>query len=163
MRREERYLWEGEEGNKNAIWNFFLMSGYLRYDNYSLGIDNDDTSADLSIPNREILVLFKNKIVPNWFTSRPHTDDLINMAQHLVSGDIDVFKKEFTEYCLNSFSYYDVSGDHPEKFYHGFVLGMFNCLKDKYQIRSNRESGYGRYDILLIPKSPPLASLHGGG
>ena len=148
---EEDIIFPELKENKNAIWSFFLMCGYLRYDNYIWGNSIRDTNAELSIPNREILTLFVKRILPNWFKTAQKTDELINLSELLVNGDLEVFKREFTDYCLETFSYYDVSGTEPEKFYHGFVLGMLICLRDKYQIRSNRESGFGRYDVLLIP------------
>lgn len=58
----------------------------------------------------------------------------------------------FMDFVLSCFSYFDVSGDESEKFYHAFVLGMFVSLKDVYDIKSNRESGYGRYDVMMIPR-----------
>ncbi|MCL2063057.1 MAG: ATP-binding protein [Candidatus Cloacimonetes bacterium] len=147
--------------NKNALWNFFLMCGYLRYDNYDVNNEDEESNAELSIPNYEIKALFKRKIVPTWFNTSEKTDEIINLAHHLVDGNIEVFKKEFTEYCLTTFSYFDVGGDNPEKFYHGFVLGIFACLKDRYQIRSNRESGLGRYDVILTPNDPLKAGERG--
>ncbi|MCL2065728.1 MAG: ATP-binding protein, partial [Candidatus Cloacimonetes bacterium] len=147
--------------NKNALWNFFLMCGYLRYDNYIMDLSEYESNAELSIPNQEIKILFKKKIIPTWFTSKEKTDEIINLAHNLVDDDIEIFKKEFVEYCLTTFSYFDVSGDNPEKFYHGFVLGIFACLKDRYQIRSNRESGLGRYDVILIPNDPMKAGERG--
>ncbi|ETJ35634.1 hypothetical protein Q604_UNBC10001G0001, partial [human gut metagenome] len=62
------------------------------------------------------------------------------------------FDEIFTEFIVRSMSYFDVSGEEPEKVYHAFVLGMIVSLNDKYQVKSNRESGYGRYDVMLIPK-----------
>ena len=137
--------------DENAIWNFFLMCGYLRYDNYIIDTELRNTNAELSIPNKEILVMFNNNIVTNWFRKPEKTDELINIATCLINGDIEKFKLDFIEYCQESFSYYDVSGDQPERFYHAFVLGMIACLRDRYLIKSNRESGYGRSDLMLIP------------
>jgi hypothetical protein len=75
------------------------------------------------------------------------------MAEQLVSGDIEKFKKLFIEFCMDAFSYHDVGGDEPEKFYHGFVLGMLVCLKNRYRIVSNRESGTGRADLIMTPRT----------
>ena len=69
----------------------------------------------------------------------------------MISEDLETFKTTFSDYCETTFSYFDISEKEPEKFYHGFVLGLVACLKDRYYIRSNRESGYGRYDVMLIP------------
>jgi hypothetical protein len=109
--------------------------------------------ADLTIPNEEIMSIYVRDIVENWFTSPEKTQELENLAEQLVSGDIEKFKKLFIEFCMDAFSYHDVGGDEPERFYHGFVLGMLVCLRDRYRIVSNRESGTGRADLIMTPLS----------
>jgi hypothetical protein len=74
------------------------------------------------------------------------------MLKSLVSGDIKTFSKIFKELVLNSISYFHISGRESEKVYHSFVLGMLVGLSDDYEVRSNRESGYGRYDVMVIPR-----------
>ena len=126
------------------------MSGYLRYDN--LKQKGIYWIADIKIPNKEVQYLFEAEVVKSWF-NKTHIDIKIDsILDNLTTGDLDMFKFSFTDFCLSSFSYFDVSGQQPEKFYHAFVLGMIISLRDKYSIKSNRESGYGRYDIMLIPK-----------
>lgn len=71
----------------------------------------------------------------------------------LIKGDIDTFSRLFQEFMWSSFSYFDVAVEESEKIYHMFVLGMLVGLKDRYEVKSNRESGLGRYDVMLIPKS----------
>jgi len=137
--------------DKNAIWSFFIFCGYLRYDNYVLGKKQYEVNAELSVPNEEIAFIFDNDIIPYWFIKKAQEDIYVNFSNLLINGDIEIFKKEFTEFCLTSFSYHDVTEKTSENFYHAFVLGMASCLKSIYQIRSNRESGLGRYDIILIP------------
>jgi hypothetical protein len=136
---------------KETLWSFMLMCGYIRYDNLSYFDDNLATTAFLSIPNTELLSIFVNDVV-NWFKRPTKTAQLETLLNHLTHGDIEVFKKEFADFCLTSFSYHDVGGHEPEKFYHAFVLGMLVCLRDRYHIRSNRESGDGRYDVMLVPR-----------
>ncbi|MCL2064420.1 MAG: ATP-binding protein [Candidatus Cloacimonetes bacterium] len=152
---KDSIIFQELQSDQNAIWNFFLMCGYLRYDDYILNVERGDTNADISIPNKEIFTLFNTTIVPNWFRKTEKTDELINLATLLVDGDFEEFKKEFIQYCQESFSYFDVSGQEPEKFYHAFVLGMITCLRDRYLIKSNRETGYGRSDLMLIPYNLP--------
>ena len=136
--------------NEESLWNFLLMSGYLRYDN--LKQKGIYWTADIRIPNKEVQYLFEAEVVKSWF-NKTHIDIKIDsILDNLTTGDLDMFKFSFTDFCLSSFSYFDVSGQQPEKFYHAFVLGMIISLRDKYSIKSNRESGYGRYDIMLIPK-----------
>jgi len=137
----------------NALWSFFLHSGYLRYDNSYVDQEDGAVIADLSIPNMEVSSLYKQDIVKNWFKPRAKTrDSLTKLMDNLISGDVNMFKDEFIEYCMNALSYYDVGGDEPEKVYHMFVLGMLFCLKDRYHIVSNRESGLGRCDVMMIPR-----------
>jgi len=139
------------DSDSNALWSFLLHCGYLRYDN--LMAKESYKIADLSLPNYEIWSLFKNDIVKNWFKPRAKTKETLHkMLDSLVGGDVNVFKDEFMQYCQNAFSYYDVAGDEPENVYHMFTLGMLFCLKDKYYIISNRESGLGRCDVMIVPK-----------
>jgi hypothetical protein len=142
----------GDIQEEEAIWSFMLMCGYLRYDNLTIEEDSLATIVDLSIPNKEIRAIFIKDIVRKWFTRPEKTAEMENIADLLVNGDIEEFKLSFADFCKNSFSFYDVKGKEPEKFYHGFVLGLLVCLKDRYRIVSNRESGAGRYDVMIIPK-----------
>jgi hypothetical protein len=137
--------------NKDNLWSFMLMSGYLRYDNPILDKTCYKTMVDLSVPNEEIMSIYIREIINNWFKRPESTDELDHLANELVYGDIEIFKKSFIEFCESSFSYHDVDGKEPEKFYHGFVLGLLVCLRDKYRITSNREAGLGRYDLMLEP------------
>ena len=74
------------------------------------------------------------------------------MLKALVSGDVELFGGFFRKFVVNNLSYFDVSGEEPEKVYHAFVLGLLVSLADKYEVKSNKESGYGRYDVMIIPK-----------
>ena len=74
------------------------------------------------------------------------------MLKALTTGDISTFGKIFKQYVLSSISYFDVGGKAPEKVYHAFVLGLLVALNKEYEVISNGESGYGRYDVMLIPK-----------
>jgi len=138
--------------DKNALWSFLLHTGYLRYDNLYVN-ERGEIVADLSIPNFEILGLFKQHIIKNWFTPPDESMELLaNITKNLTTGDIEVFKAGFVQYCLETISYYDISKKEPEKTYHILVLGMLSCLKSSYHIYSNRESGLGRNDVMLIPR-----------
>jgi hypothetical protein len=72
------------------------------------------------------------------------------MLKALIEGDIEVFEEIFADYVAASMSFFDMAGD-PEKVYHAFVMGLLLWLEPAYQVKSNRESGYGRYDIMIIP------------
>lgn len=79
--------------------------------------------------------------------------------ENLLKGDMEEFTYTLQKYLLGSMSYFDASGDEPEKFYHGFVLGLIASLQDSYTIQSNRESGHGRYDVMIIPKDKSKLGL----
>ena len=72
--------------------------------------------------------------------------------ERLIEGEIEIFSGVFKEFVIDNLSYFDVSGKEPERVYHAFVLGMLISLSDNYEVKSNKESGYGRYDVMLIPK-----------
>jgi len=144
------------ESDKNAIWSFLLHSGYLRYDNLEIGNPSFGKIADISIPNREILGLFLRDIIPKWFNIQNDTMMMLSrLMDNLTNGDVELFKNEFINYCENSISYYDIDKRNPEKIYHVFILGMLYCVSDRYHVRSNRESGTGRCDVMLIPTQNP--------
>jgi hypothetical protein len=77
----------------------------------------------------------------------------LSMLKALLEGDIDIFEEIFSDYVMTSMSFFDM-GAEPEKVYHAFVMGLFLRLSPGYQVKSNRESGYGRYDIMIIPVDP---------
>ncbi len=144
----ENIVYEDVKKNSNALWNFLFFSGYLTFKNQRL-IDKRP-SADFLIPNDEVGYFFESTILA-WIKERAGEHEYNDMLKSLVTGDIDTFRKLFCTFVLTSFSYFDISGKKPEKFYHAFVLGMLVSLTHRYAIRSNRESGYGRYDVMLIP------------
>ncbi|AVK51413.1 AAA family ATPase [Clostridium sp. MF28] len=137
------------EGSSESVWSFLLMTGYLK----AVKKENIEgiLKCDLAIPNKEVYIYFKNMIL-KWF------DDSLSMLKYktmlnaLVNGDIRNFGALFKGFVINNVSYFDVSGKEPEKVYHAFVLGMLVSLSDNYEVKSNKESGYGRYDVMIIPK-----------
>jgi len=135
-----------------AIWNGLLFTGYLTYKNYRS--INDVLVADLVIPNREV-ELFWEKTIKDWFLSDNSTTQLyLSMINGLTKGDVEKFKETFYKLVTHSLSYFDPTGEDPERFYHAMVLGMLVGLLSTYEVKSNREAGCGRYDVVLIPKSP---------
>lgn len=136
------------EDQTDIIWSFLLFSGYLTYRNLVFGGDNP--VADIYIPNKEVSSLYKN-IISLWFKRGTYKKKYPHMLQCLVTGNIDEFTELFYEFVANTFSQFDVSGNEPERFYHAFVLGMMVGIEKEYEVKSNRESGLGRYDVMLIP------------
>jgi len=142
----------------SALWSFLLHCGYLRYDNMFMDSKDKFIKADLSIPNSEISSIFIHSIVKNWFEFPQKTPDLMAFINNLIIGDVEVFRQEFIQFCHGSLSYFDVGGDEPESAYHMLVLGMISCLQGRYHIVSNRETGLGRSDVMIIPLENPKAS-----
>jgi len=146
---QDNIVYADVDQSDDALWNFLLMSGYLRYDN--LQQEGLYWMAELSIPNKEVQYLFEYEVIKSWFNKTQNDVKLESILDYLTKGDLNLFKYNFIQFCQNSFSYFDVSGKESEKYYHAFVLGMIISLKNSYTIKSNRESGFGRYDIMMIP------------
>lgn len=132
----------------DALWNFLFFSGYLTCVNVRM--ESRKKLADFCIPNEEVLAIYES-IMSSWF-KRTDTIQYPRMLQYLINGQTAEFAQLFTIMVRDSLSYFDVSNKAPEQFYHAFVLGMIIDLHKDYDIKSNRESGYGRYDVMLIPK-----------
>jgi len=144
----ENIVMEEVNTNSENIWSFLLFTGYLKV-NEIKNIDGD-IIGNLSIPNKEVSSLFKN-IILEWFNKSDVNEDFNDMLKALISGDIETFDIMFSNTIDRTLSYFDVAGE-SERFYHAFVLGMLVALENTHYIRSNRESGYGRYDVMIIPK-----------
>lgn len=137
------------EKTSDNLWSFLLFTGYLKTTNKTLKEGN--LVCKLAIPNKEVLYLY-NSIITNWFNESIGNDKYNMMLSSLVNGDIKIFEKLLRQFVLNSISYFDVGGYEGEKVYHAFVLGLLVSLNSTHEIISNRESGYGRYDIMIIPR-----------
>ena len=135
------------EKKEDNVWGLFISTGYLKV---AEEIDSSEGIYKVKIPNLEIRSLF-SQIVRSWFLGRVNGVELSSMLNDLITLDFENYSKKFKKLSLELFSYMDVGIDTAENFYHAFVLGMLVNLKDTYYIRSNRESGLGRYDICLEP------------
>lgn len=132
------------------IWSFMLFAGYLKASEYQQ-TENDLASYRLEIPNREVRTVFRS-IIQNWINNSPESNErLQEMLQALIVGELDVFEELLNDFVINTLSYFDTSGQEVEKVYQAFLLGMLINLPD-YEVSSNREAGFGRYDILMRPK-----------
>ena len=152
---DEQIIFDQLDVDENAIWSLFLTSGYLKVESYAL---NEYTGADLyelALTNKEVQIMFR-KMIKKWFSG---TGTVYNgFIRALLQDDIKSMNAYMNRVALATFSYFD-SGKNPsmetqpERFYHGFVLGLAVELADRYVITSNRESGFGRYDVMLEPKN----------
>ena len=152
---DEQIVFSELDYSEDAVWSLMLASGYLKVvssEELNL-IRESDNEYELALTNREILFMFR-KMILRWFSPAKHeTNEFIRA---LISGDIESMNEYMNDVALNTFSSFD-SGKKksnrkaPENFYHGFVLGLMVDQTENYIINSNRESGYGRYDIMLEP------------
>jgi hypothetical protein len=154
------------DGDSDAIWSLLLASGYLkvvRVYRDDEGIDEDDieelgladTVYELKLTNLEIRKMMRN-LIKGWF--KTIKVEYNNFIKALLLDDVTSMNEFMNEIAMNSFSSFDTGKsaserDVPERFYHGFVLGLMVELSKRYEIKSNRESGFGRYDIMLKPKN----------
>ena len=141
--------------NKNAIWSLLMASGYLKPDKVEYKGELLEPWYHLSITNLETVSMFSN-MFKGWFDS--DSSNYGEFVQALLKGRLREMNIYMNDVALSTFSYFDVGTQpsersQPERFFHGFVLGLLVELRDIYEIKSNRESGYGRYDVMLVPKS----------
>lgn len=142
--------------DEQAIWSLLLASGYLKVQNFKEYISTTGDwkqEYELELTNFEVKSMFRN-MIRNWFGSvKSDYNDFINA---LLIGDLKAMNAYMNKVTSDIFSYFDTgkkpSAKDPERFYHGFVLGLMAELTDRYVITSNRESGFGRYDIMLEPR-----------
>ena len=152
---DEQIVFDQLDEDENAIWSLFLASGYLKAENYEF---NEDTGADLyelALTNKEVQIMFQ-KMIRKWFT---RSGTVYNgFIKALLQDDVKSMNAYMNRVALATFSYFDSGRNpsmetQPERFYHGFVLGLAVELADRYIITSNRESGFGRYDVMMEPKN----------
>ncbi len=152
---DEQIVYNQLDQNIDAIWSLLLASGYLKVVKYSLNPDMGWPEYELALTNKEVRLMFEGMIA-GWFSRSVSAYNLFIKA--LMLDDIDAMNEYMNKVALQTFSFFDVGASHgeltePERFYHGFVLGLMVDLKKCYAITSNRESGFGRYDIILEPLS----------
>ncbi len=139
---------EVEDSNEN-IWSFLTLSGYLKA--AKTEVIRGRLNCELKIPNEEVHIFYEN-LIEKWFKETLSNQKYEEMLNRLICGDIENFSYIFQDFVLDNLSYFDVSGKEPERVYHAFVLGMLVSLSENYEVKSNKESGYGRYDVMVIPK-----------
>ncbi len=138
----------GIENNEDNIWGLMLGTGYLKVTEV---VDLANKIYKVALPNYEIKLLFE-QIIDNWFRNKVMGNDLQSILKDLITLNLEEYEEKFKILVREMFSYMDVGENTAENFYHAFVLGMLVGLKDSYYVNSNRESGMGRYDIMLEPK-----------
>lgn len=146
---EESMTFPKLDTSSELLWSLLLFTGYLTYTTYE--VTKGKKECKLILPNEEIKQLYYELIKDMFVTSiaGERADELL---QALIEGNTEFFTELLQSFILNSMSYYDLANDEPEKSYHLFVLGLLVVLSYTYEVKSNKESGLGRYDIMLIPK-----------
>ena len=147
---EENLVFNEIQNRSSTVWTFLLFSGYLKAENFER--IEAKLYADLKIPNQELKYIYE-EIISDWFQENLSNDKIEQLLEALITADFDVFEALLSEFVLNSFSFFDTAVDQAEQVYHSFILGLLLNLENRYYLKSNRESGYGRYDIMLIPKA----------
>lgn len=150
---DEQIIFDQLEKKKNAIWSFLLASGYLRIVHADIGDPSGKRSYELALTNKEVMLMFE-ELVSDWFNTEG--EEYNSFIKALLKGNLKEMNAYMNEVALATFSSFD-TGKHPskrmqpERFYHGFVLGLLVELRGEYEIISNGESGYGRYDVIICP------------
>ena len=154
---DEQIVYNQLNGSEKAVWSFLLASGYLKvvsYEKYDGFSAIQRPKYELELTNLEVKLMFQS-MIQNWFSeAEVEYNDFIKA---LLAGDKKAMNVYMNRVALATFSYFDTGknpsrAEEPERFYHGFVLGLMVELADKYVIQSNRESGFGRYDVMLEPR-----------
>ena len=152
MEIDEQIVYDQLNVKKNATWSLLLASGYLKVTEAVFSEEEGRTYYDLTLTNREVRIMFEN-MIRGWFAENNSYNAFIKA---LLLDDVKAMNLYMNRVALETFSYFDTgkapSLEEPERFYHGFVLGLMVELAGRYILTSNRESGFGRYDVMLEPK-----------
>ena len=158
---DEQVIFEQLGRKRGAIWSLMLASGYLKVDRYEMDNRTGKRQYDLKVTNHETMLMFE-QMIEDWFTEEDSAYG--NFKDALLAGDLDYMNQFMNQVALQTFSSFDTGGKpseelEPERFYHGFVLGLIVDLAGKYRITSNRESGFGRYDVVMEPLKENLDAI----
>ena len=152
MEIDEQIVYDQLMVKKNAIWSLLLASGYLKVVEAVFSEETGRTYYELTLTNREVKIMFEN-MIQGWFAENSSYNAFIKA---LLLDDVKAMNTYMNQVAMETFSYFDTgktpSSEKPERFYHGFVLGLMVELTNQYTLTSNRESGFGRYDVMLEPK-----------
>ena len=158
---DEQVIFEQLGRKRGAVWSLMLASGYLKVDRYEMDKRTGKRRYYLKITNYETMLMFEN-MIGDWFTEEESAYG--NFKEALLAGDLDYMNRFINQVALQTFSSFDTGKKpseelEPERFYHRFVLGLIVDLAGKYRITSNRESGFGRYDVIMEPLEKNLDAI----
>lgn len=152
---DEQIVYGELNGNEEGIWSLLVASGYLKVLHYEEDWDAIDApNYELTLTNREVALMFRS-MVKSWFQKSKR--EYNGFIKALLTDDLKAMNYYMNKVALATFSTFDTGkkpseAAEPERFYHGFVLGLLVELSDRYTVTSNRESGFGRYDVMLEPR-----------
>ena len=151
---DEQIVFDQLDRDENAVWSLLLATGYLRVEHLERKGRLLHKYYMLRLTNLEIESMFA-RMIRGWFGGR-NRQDYNDFIKALLIDDVDAMNEFMNRIALQSFSSFDIAkgasaDDDPERFYHGFVLGWMVGLEERFMINSNKESGFGRYDVLLKP------------
>ncbi len=153
---DEQIIFHQLAEDENAIWSLLLATGYLKVENRIWDEEEGEDLYELSLTNKEVYLMFR-RMIRKWFAGSASVYN--GFLKALLAGDVKSMNVYMNKVAMATFSFFD-SGKkpseaaEPERFYHGFVLGLMVELSDRYVITSNRESGLGRYDVMMEPRHP---------
>ena len=152
---DEQIVFDQLGHNEYAIWSLLLASGYLKVEQHTMDTDTGKEEYILKLTNKEVKLMFQD-MIEGWFKN--YSSAYNDFIKALLQGDKKATNHYMNQIALVTFSSFDVGNKpsgraEPERFYHGFVLGLIVELSDRFRITSNRESGFGRYDVMLTPKN----------
>ena len=162
---DEQIVYSTLYSDESAVWSLLLATGYLKVIHYQVDVESDFEEEypvyTLMLTNEEVRRMFY-RMVKGWFSQgRESYDEFIKA---MLEDDLELMNTYMTNLCETVFSYFDTGkgrpGVEPERFYHGFVLGLVVSMSKEYHVRSNRESGYGRYDIMIYPKDRKESAMN---
>ena len=150
---DEEIIFDQLQKKYGAVWSMLLASGYLKVVDRKFSQETGAFIYHLELTNREVYMMFRN-MIRDWFSGEdvPYND----FIKALLLGDVKAMNRYMNKVALATFSFFDTGSKpsdvtEPERFYHGFVLGLMVELAGRYRVTSNRESGFGRYDVMLEP------------
>jgi Predicted AAA-ATPase/PD-(D/E)XK nuclease superfamily len=154
---KEAFVFPDIFGKSDALWSLLFFSGYVTYTEHRVNEKGKDICL-LTIPNKEVHSVYGD-LIDSIFKETLDEFKIKALREALLTNDLPVFQELLQEYIENSMSIFDTSEKEPERNYHLFILGLLNLLQPTYDVKSNRESGYGRYDILISPKDKSKAGI----
>ena len=158
---DEQIVFDQLDRKESAIWSLLLASGYLKVDSFTFQERRNRYLYGLKLTNLEVQMMFED-LVKGWFEETE--SDYNGFIKALLQDNIDAMNEYMNDVAAQVFSSFDTGKNpsqkqKPERFYHGFVLGLSVELRDRYLVTSNRESGFGRYDVILEPLEDGLDAI----